>query len=560
MSTGGRVGGRRFAIKTPPLLLSVAVFLAAWSVYSYLAYSVKTDGPFALLMYWLSMLGLAEARFFSKLANPRRLGFMLSTIMVIMLPLMSVSALLQTHHVMVVATYNDFVLPVMLVLSVMYSVIIRVVLQSDDVRSLLPGMALVAVADIGLPGPLSLAHLLSGVVLVAVYYTALMLLLANMKASQVTGLEAISAFAVGWMDRSSNAFDKIMYRLGKDREARFSVHAFDAGESRIATVIIPYVHPGPAASMGSGDLPTIFYEELDSLNPFVFHGASNHNHNMAQRSDVYSVSSSLSDGPTWQTNAAELKEAHLRVAKVGIVTASCYQLNGNTIVFLSKEQSTEDLPDEVRRAVGDSLDVIDRHNTLCLEDEALFTETDVADALQAITLTTQPTSPEDTTTMRIDGVGYAKRPPPTREIGVGGVRTLAFRGSENTVFVSIDANNLACGVKSLLETKLRGSGFKRVEITTTDNHWQSGGHGSLGYQPGGAVDAEALAETCVEAASDALKRAVKVTYRKGYLKTKVRLLGDDGLRALLALLKRGSKFVYLIMACAYASLFIILLV
>jgi len=100
--------------------------------------------------------------------------------------------------------------------------------------------------------------------------------ISSIRLGSVNGLELINSFAMSWMDRSSYAFDDLCKKIGQPSELNVSIHEFKGDKDKISTIIVPYIHPGPAKSIGSGELPSLIYEILSEHRPLVLHGVSDH--------------------------------------------------------------------------------------------------------------------------------------------------------------------------------------------------------------------------------------------------------------------------------------------
>lgn len=383
-------------------------------------------------------------------------------------------------------------------------------------------------------------------ILVGVFFVTMLVALAiynrllNIKVAEVNGIDLVSSFAGSWMDKASNSFDEICRKLGEETELKISIHEFVSQSSdRIATIIIPYIHPGPAKAIGSGELPTILYAELKQYHPLILHGASDHTLNMASRSDLKKVSQEIA------LSLEGKKEPLAPLTKIGFgkrkednIKISAYRINGNTLFFVSKEDSTEDLPRKIADIVTEKLDIVDRHNTLCDEKKAHYQNEELEKLVEAFEKI--PVEAE----LTIEGVGYSNRKLEARDIAPGGVSVLVFKGPKKAAIVSIDANNLACGLNKALEEKVRSLGYETCEITTTDNHWNSGTTRRYpGYYLGGSLSKDRLLDAVVKCVVEAEKNAKPALYRKSTVSFRSIVLGDK-LEEMYRALKAGRVLIF----------------
>lgn len=348
----------------------------------------------------------------------------------------------------------------------------------------------------------------------------------EIRVSGVNGIELINSFAVSWMDNSSNAFDETCRKLGEKAELKISLHEFlGKNGERIATLVIPYIHPGPAKTMGSGELPTVIQKKLKQYNPLVLHGASDHTLNMASRSDLEDLVQKmvLRLGKN-EEPAAPLTKIMLATEISDSISVSSYGVDNNTIVFVSKKESTEDLPRQITETVTEHLDIVDRHNSLCSEETAHYTSEDI-EKLGAILKKLAAKNAQNEAT--IERVGYSNVTIKADDVAPGGVSALVLLGSKKIAIVSIDANNLACGLNQTIEQKIRGMGYDLCEITTTDNHWNSGATRKYpGYYVGGSLTKERLIEAAAKCVAEAEAAAKPALYRKTYMKFQAVVFGD----------------------------------
>jgi predicted neutral ceramidase superfamily lipid hydrolase len=366
--------------------------------------------------------------------------------------------------------------------------------------------------------------------------------LLDLKIGSVNGLELINSFALSWMDRSSHAFDDVCSKLGETKMLSISIHEFIANNKRIATLIIPYIHPGPAKSIGSGELPSIIFDKLKDYNPLVLHGASNHGLNLASRTDTEKITEHLIHA------LEENKESYVSLNKIGCgefgargIILTRYMIHDYELIFTSKQDSTEDLPKIITDMVDKQVDIIDRHNTLCDHSTAQYDHNEI-ELLKNLIEDRDKLSKIEWIEVRT--VGYGNYSLDAKDVGPGGVRTITFYGSKKVAIVGIDANNLSCGLNKKIENNAKSLGYDYCEVTTTDNHWNSGAtRKEPGYYLGGSISEQEIIASVRKCLIMAEKNQAKPDYRKTLINFETRVFGNR-LEEMYLALKKGRRLIF----------------
>jgi predicted neutral ceramidase superfamily lipid hydrolase len=370
-------------------------------------------------------------------------------------------------------------------------------------------------------------------------------ILLKIRAGAVTGMDLIKAFAGSWMDRNSDLFDSVCQKIGKPCSVGVSLHSFIRKDDGRVAIIIPYIHPGPAKSIGSAELPSLLYEQSNAYNIMVFHGASNHSLNLATRRETERITHLIYETLDKQNDFIDIKRIGICNVNGADVSINKYTFLENTVYFVSKKNNTEDLPAEIVKLVDGRKDIVDRHNGLCDEKTAMYNDSNVNETLRLIEKIGSLPNQE----FEIEGLGYCRKKMTRDDIGPGGISALVFKGDKKIGFVSIDANNLACGLESIIQQTIKKLGFDQVEIATTDNHWNSGiRNAQLGYKPAGTADAGSLVKEIVATVLEAERRISPARYHRDYLAFTTTILGEDGLLQLVNALDKGAKMMYLLMS------------
>ncbi len=265
-------------------------------------------------------------------------------------------------------------------------------------------------------------------------------------------------------------------------DVKVRVLAFFRGGRVHASWILPTVHPGPFAALGSSDLP---HKLSESLGPaagtvFVPHTPSDHDLDLPTSEEVDRLAeaardllNSLRPGPL--EHASPLVEPH----PASIARA---QLLGDLALVIASRapEPTDDIAfsvaDRIARELGREGGVppllVDAHNSY-VEDQGDITygspeaEKLIADTRAAVAAAraASRTGPVEIGVAR--RIGYS-----IGEDGIGpeGIRALAVRsGTSTTGYVLIDGNNLVLGARAPILAKLLEV-VDVAEVMTTDNH------------------------------------------------------------------------------------------
>ncbi len=477
--------------------------------------------------------------------TPRRAAFLLAASLAV--PSVA-SAVFWGAASTLALNYSRFVMyPIVLVFSFLYAATQIAVFGSRLKSSLVSSLFLGVGNLLSAPVSPSLDQALLAIAAFSIIPWLFLLHMRGIRVGGVSGNEALTAFGTSWMEPQSLEFDNLSEAAGSDSVVSVSALTFRSDSQRIASLIIPYIHPGPARGMGSGDLPSVLSRELDEFGAVVLHGASNHAHNLASRKSTLAVVAALK---------AELGKTRTGVPATYVTrkdvsdskySVTSYSFGSSEIVFASKVGNTEDFPTLVCQLRSSTRDLVDRHNGLCDEHTALFTDVQGQEIAEKI-LTLSEVSEER---LEIKSVGSSRVTLQARDIGPGGVSAVVLKGDKSVVFVCVDGNNMVCGLAEQIRSALAGAGFAYAEVLTTDNHWNSGNASrGLGYLPVGAVSRGAVMRACLEAARIASSSSRPAILDKIEVEVSVRVLGESFLSELLAALSRGIRALILVVAVA----------
>ena len=254
------------------------------------------------------------------------------------------------------------------------------------------------------------------------------------------------------------------------------------GNTAVATLALPTVHPGPFAALGSSDLPRKLDEKLGPAAGTVFvpHTPCDHDLDLPGEEDVERVAAATRD-----LVSASLPEAPSRASP--LVTpyegslARAQMLGDVVLVLVSQAPSPTDdiaysVADRITREVaqegGPKVVLVDAHNSYVEGKGDILYGTpsaeklvvDVKAAIRAAVAAARDGPIEVGTAVR-QGYSIGRD-----GIGPEGFRALVVRAAGRTsAYVVIDGNNLVIGrrdpiVRALLER------VDVAEVLTTDNH------------------------------------------------------------------------------------------
>jgi putative membrane protein len=374
-------------------------------------------------------------------------------------------------------------------------------------------------------------------------YTAIHLLDSiGKKTYNVPSINIFKAFMLNWVASLNAPLEDFLEKMGEDADIEVSLLKFDASTPQGA-IIVPLVHPGPFKNIGSSLLPSMLKEEFEkeyNCVACVPLGLLGHELDAASQAQNHKIINYVINSARFQSSIVHATQ-FVRVSE-GFVGASC-QVFGKTafLSFTLSPKTTEDLPQElgsiVREEAGKfGLDaiVVNAHNSLTDTSEieaSLETLRDVAAKCLKMGAS-QEILPFEVGTSSVHPVEFSLKD----GMGTGGITvTIVKVGTQKTVYVVIDGNNMVSGLREKILTALSKVGFQEGEVFTTDTHAVSAVVlGRRGYHPlGEAMDHEALINQIKNAAL--IAEGNLKSSRAGCLRftvPKVRVIGSECLESI----------------------------
>jgi putative membrane protein len=297
------------------------------------------------------------------------------------------------------------------------------------------------------------------------------------KAFGVSSLDFLQDF-IAHLTEGSPEMEEFFEKIGESIDAPVSVLSFKRMDgSTKATIVTPYVHPGPMGEIGGGNLPTIVSDAFkDDGLVFVPHGTAYHDFNLVSADESTKI-------------IAAARRAMERMNYNTMATKSTRVVVGNTkilgqrfndSVFLVSTQaptSTEDIEFSVgftamaegRVAGAKNATIIDSHN--CTEPFATAIEPGTRDSYNIIRASASSSKKLLSMPTGELKLGVAYSPPIcTRLEGMGdqGVRVAVVEAlGQRTAYIVIDGNNMMQGLREELIGPLP---VDEAEVMTTDTH------------------------------------------------------------------------------------------
>ena len=281
---------------------------------------------------------------------------------------------------------------------------------------------------------------------------------------------------------ATESLEGFFRRFAKPATLGVSLLALRSGERTKATIVLPTVHPGPFAALGSSDLPRKLAERLGPGAGVVLvpHTPCNHDLDLPGGAEVDRVA----DAAVELSHRLEGPQPPVLspLTSVGAApTARAQRVGDSVIVVVSQAPSPTDdidfaVADRIRATARASsklrVMLLDGHNSY-VEDEGDVTYgTPAAERLSVDALSAVAAVSGASAVPRLEAGVAVRTSYSTRQQGIGpaGIRCLVLRGGGiTTAYVLIDGNNLLLGHRATILSALEGV-VDAAEVLTTDNH------------------------------------------------------------------------------------------
>lgn len=357
-------------------------------------------------------------------------------------------------------------------------------------------------------------------VAITVTATFLYIFFINRIGAEILGVDSFSvlkAFMANWAEDQNAPLENLFDKFGQEREIRVSALSFRNLKGIVkAMIIVPAFHPGPFKNVGSSALPhaiqTTFETKLKNCVVSVPHGLSGHGLDLATQAQnqlVLDKALTLSGISDYRSFATQFGHVEKNGANVG-----CQVFNGCALVTLTLAPETmEDLPPELNTFIVKEAEkhgfsnaiAIDAHNSI----EGPFKINEAIEPLQEATVESfQKSSKYKSLSFQIGASRITPVELGLREgMGPGGIAALVVRvGSQTTVYITIDGNNMISGLRENILSALSEIGVNGGEVFTTDTHMVNAVVlNARGYHPiGEVIDKDQFIENVKQAVIAAL--------------------------------------------------------
>ena len=295
------------------------------------------------------------------------------------------------------------------------------------------------------------------------------------KAFKIRGLAFINAF-IAHMTDGSKGMEDFFREIGEEIFVPQVSFFFRRETKKPVMFTVPNLHPGPMGEIGGGNLPKILHESMDD-EALVAHGCATHDFNLVSESESNKVIAALKksrEGISYSAGAGRSL-----VVTAGTVSILCQKFGDSVLLVTTRSpHRTEDVDFSIGSTIMAEghrwfphVAVVDAHNCMTDLSSPVLLATLTAQEYQKASLDameacrTAPLHP-----FRI-GVSHVIVPY-TREQGFGdlGIQVmLAEADGQKTAYILIDGNNMAAGVREVIQKEVRTL-VDNAEVMTTDSH------------------------------------------------------------------------------------------
>ena len=378
-----------------------------------------------------------------------------------------------------------------------------------------------------------------------------MLMLHGIKGT-LSYLKMFGAYLYAMLTGDGSFMEYHLAKMAKEYDVKVHVVRINDGDSKYA-LIVPYVHAGPLAHVGGGDLIPMFVKRGREarLNVIYLHGVGGHEVDPASAEDAVKIVDSAIGEAARLMNGYK---ARIRARPISTVTVGGVKLttlpiaDGKNLVLVTRlNKSMDDIPlniyEEVKSIVGQGIEdliIVDSQNNYSPDNS--WTSRDVEEFASAIAKVLEMPVIEDELKMGIIHIGKYRVPGALFEIGDNGVYIILEEfGGVKAALAVVDGNNIRRDLAEMLREALRR--FSDVaEVVTTDNHQFTGFFGSSGYSVVGEMTNRREFVRIIERSISRIHlRPVEVSHSE--VNVRVRVIGVDGFSSMRAAASKSLSMV-----------------
>ena len=294
--------------------------------------------------------------------------------------------------------------------------------------------------------------------------------------TRIDSITLLQAFLRTWVEREPRSLEACFMTYAKVEPVQTEVILARAG-TRDLSIVVPGIHPGPFAPVGSYNLSELIYRTLRSTKttPVVLHGTGGHERNVPTNELAVKHAQLISQLVASLEVASEGRMKGPLQSTVGITNVTTMIFGTTVLAIISSAPFTTDdldpatIIDATKAAseLGLTLCTIDAHNAIggITRAQELISK----DSWRRILINTL--SIED----RPLALGFAQAAGTDfnhgRDISDGGMSAILLStGDWEGVLVTADSNNAVSGLREALANTIEGMGLKFIELCTSDTH------------------------------------------------------------------------------------------
>ena len=376
------------------------------------------------------------------------------------------------------AILNEFVFGGFLAWSfeliVVYGVFLKSIAQSLALSAVHPIPIMLLVLYVSTHPYLSIPF--SGVGMLLIVLVFLVLVNRVRTKNGIPSLRVLQAFLKTWVERNPAELETFFSSYAKNDSISTDLIIIWGGD-RKTVMVVPGIHPGPFAPVGSYNLSELINKELEGpgSTPVVLHGTGGHERNVPTNELAREYAATISRFVSSQGAGEEMLMRGPLRSKVGITNITTLGFGRRILAFISNSPyRSDDLdPSTVAEASGAAAEldlqitIIDAHNSVDGEEghQERITKEDWLGILNH--------------TLQLPESGFNVGVASSLEIGFehgsdvsdGGISVVIF-ATEKTkcALISADSNNAKSGLRESVATLVNGFGVDLLDLCTSDTH------------------------------------------------------------------------------------------
>jgi putative membrane protein len=329
------------------------------------------------------------------------------------------------------------------------------------------------------------SHLFAPSILGTTFVVTMIIVLYTINSStkrtlRIGSFDLLKGFLDAWINFNPTRLERLLEDHSKESSATTHFIDFSTAESKVA-LVVPEVHPGPFAPIGSYDLPGRLSWLLKSQgykDCFVLHGAVDHSLNLLSAREVESYLSQLAAQSKESLFSNKISTPLSKESGKSVVTG--IKIGDSLCLLVSIPTGSEDYPASFRESVKNlcakigyrKTILIDAHNAIGedpspeLQEEVLRGVKTVASELF--------TAQQFTFSLNHSSKSYVFKSNDEADVGAAGLGCLILSiDDKRYALVYADSNNSALGLRDEIKKTLNDKGIFLLEFCTSDSHFNA---------------------------------------------------------------------------------------